>query len=180
MDIVTTVFGQRKVTADPVTPTIFGVTMLASGSSIVSVTYDARTRPPTRVCTGIERLPYDVAKLATRLQSLELGPKDVIVVDGAGAGMALWIALGSPRGRRHFKLYEGTGRERQRLVDPFPAMMINGSFRFAPNLAHQDAMLKALASYRKEVVEDGIVGSELVVGLFLATSHQPAVPPQVR
>ena len=80
----------------------------------------------------------------------------------------MWIALGSPR-NRNFKLYEGLGRERQKLVDPFPAMMLDASFSFAPGLAHQEAMLKALASYRREVQDDGVAGNELATALFLAS-----------
>ena len=133
---------------------IIGVTMPSSGSAIVSVALDAAQRPPTRTCIGIERLPYDVGKVAARVKALELGPGDVVVVDGAGAGMALWIALGSPRRNRNFKLYEGIGRERQKLVDPFPAMMLDRSFSFAPGLPHQEAILKALANYKREVLDD--------------------------
>jgi hypothetical protein len=105
----------------------------------------------------------------------KIGRDDVVLVHGAGAGMALWIALGSPR-RRPFKLYEGHGRERQKLVDPFPAMMLDGSFSFAPGLAHQEAMLKALANYRREVLDDGIVGNELAIALFLALRPPPPKP----
>jgi hypothetical protein len=153
--------------------TVVGVTMPSSGSAIVSVSLDRSQRPPIRTCTGIERLPYDVGTVARRVEALDLGPDDVVLVDGAGAGRALWIALGSPR-RRPFKLYDGLGRERQKLVDPFPAMMLDGSFSFAPGLAHQEAMLKALANYRREVLDDGVVGNELAVALFLALRTPPA------
>lgn len=175
MNIVTQVLGRQPsqaVRANVTLPTIVGVTMPPTGAAVVSITLDASPRPPVRTCTGIERLPYDVGKVTDRVEAMELGPRDLVVVDGAGAGMALWIALGSPRDRR-FRLYEGLGRERQKLVDPFPAMMRDGSFSFAPDLAHQDAMLKALAAYRREVLDDGVVGNELAVALFLAVGHRP-------
>ena len=158
-------------------PTIIGVTMPSSGSAIVSVALDAShcLRHPIRTCTGIERLPYDVGKVAARVAALALGPRDLVIVDGAGAGMALWIALGPPR-RRHYQLYAGLGRERQKLVDPFPPMMLHGTFSFAPGLAHQEAMLKALAGYRREVLDDGIVGNELAIALFLAVGYRPWGP----
>ena len=142
MSILT--LGKRSVETNLAIPTIVGVTMPPSGSAIVSVTLDTSLdrRHPIRVCTGIERAPYDVGKVYARVAALDLGPRDLVVVDGAGAGTALWIALGSPRNRK-FKLYEGIGRERQKLVDPFPSMMIDGTFSFAPRLAHQEAMLKA-------------------------------------
>lgn len=81
--------------------------------------------------------------------------------------------------RRNFKLYEGLGRERQKLVDPFPAMMLDRSFSFAPRLPHQDAMLKALAQHKREVTDDGVIGNELAVALFLAVGHRPPVKPRV-
>ena len=142
------ILGRHSVQTNRAIPTVVGVTMPPSGSAIVAVTLDASLdrRHPIRVCTGIERAPYDVGKVHAQITALDLGPRDLVVVDGAGAGTALWIALGSPRRNRNFELYEGLGRERQKLVDPFPAMMIDGTFSFAPRLAHQDAMLKALAA----------------------------------
>jgi hypothetical protein len=61
----------------------------------------------------------------------------------------------------------------------FPAMIRDGSFSFAPNLAHQEAMTKALISYRREIGDDGVIGSELAVALFLAVGHGPAIVPKV-
>ena len=46
--------------------------------------------------------------------------------------------------------------------------MLDGSFSFAPGLAHREAMLKALANYRRGVLDDRIVGNELAIALFLA------------
>jgi hypothetical protein len=52
-------------------------------------------------------------------------------------------------------------------------MMLDGTFSFAPGLEHQEAMLKALAGYRREVLDDGVVGNELAIALFLAVGHRP-------
>ena len=41
-------------------------------------------------------------------------------------------------------------------------------FRFMGGLAEQDAMNKALVTYRRQVRDDGLIGSELVVALLLA------------
>jgi len=43
----------------------------------------------------------------------------------------------------------------------------------APGLAEQEAMTKALASYRRQVRDDGVIGSELVVALLLALMPTP-------
>jgi hypothetical protein len=39
-------------------------------------------------------------------------------------------------------------------------------------------MLKALAGYRREVLDDGIAGNELATALFLAVGHRP--PPAAK
>jgi hypothetical protein len=181
MNIWTQVSGKRSVAVDPVAPTVIGCRMASTGSALVSVTYDVSkgSRHPIRRCAGIERLPYDVGKVADRLEAIELGSKDVIVIDCEGAGGALWIALGSPRGRRHYRLYEATGRARQTLVDPIPAMIRDGTFTFAAGLADQEAMTKALIGYRREVLDDGVIGNELAVALFLALGHRPATTPRI-
>jgi hypothetical protein len=181
MNIWTCVSRRRTIALDPVSPTVIGCRMASAGSALVSVALDTSmgSSHPIRRCTGIERLPFDVGKVADRLEALDLRRRDLIVIDGEGAGMALWIALGSPRGKRHFRLYEATGRDRQALVDPFPAMIRDGTFSFARDLAHQDAMTKALVSYRREIADDGVIGSELAVALFLAVGHRPVPRPKI-
>jgi hypothetical protein len=176
MSVLARIARKRSVSTNLTVSSVVGVTMQSTGSALVSVALDRSGdfHHPRRTCTGIERLPFDVGKVADRIETLELGPRDLVVIDGGGAGMALWLALGSPR--RHFKLYEGVGRERQRLVDPFPQLMRDGSFSFAPGLAHQDSMLRALAGYRREVLDDGVVGNELAIALFLAIGHRPSPP----
>jgi hypothetical protein len=164
--------GSSLIVAETAPTLIHGVRVASTGSAIVTVELSGTYRDAVRRCVGIERLPFDIARVADRIEALELGPKDLVVVDGEGAGGALWIAIGSPRSR-HFKLYEPAGRERQKLVDPVPAMVRDGTFTFAPDLPHQDAMTKALVGYQREVKDDGVIGSELAVALFLALSHRP-------
>ena len=48
-----------------------------------------------------------------------------------------------------------------------------GRFHFASGLAEQEAMSKALLGYRRQVREDGLIGSELVVALLLALIPPP-------
>lgn len=177
MNILSMVAGKRTVLSDTATPTVIGVSMQSTGSAIVSVTLGQGrdARHPRRRCTGIERLPFDVARVHDRIRGIDLGPHDLVVIDAAGAGSALWHAL-DVRNGRHFALYSASGRARQTLVDRLPGLMIDGSFTFASGLAHQDAMTKALRDYRREVTDDGIVGNELAIGLFLALTDRPSAP----
>ncbi len=46
-------------------------------------------------------------------------------------------------------------------------------FHFAAGLAEQEAMSKALMGYRRQVRDDGVIGSELVVALLLAIIPPP-------
>jgi hypothetical protein len=72
-------------------------------------------------------------------------------------------------------LYAGRGLERQALVDELLVAVQEGRFHFAPGLEEQEAMSKALLSYRRVIREDGLIGSELVVALLLALSPPPPV-----
>ena len=83
------------------------------------------------------------------------------------------------RRRRHFKAYDARGRDRQRLVDTFPGLIRSRHITFAPRLAHQAEMNRALNSYRREVLDDGSVGAALAVALFLAVTTTPRVVPRI-
>ena len=72
-------------------------------------------------------------------------------------------------------LYTGRGLERQALVDELLVAMQEDRFHFAAGLAEQEAMTKALLGYRRQVREDGLIGSELVVALLLALIPPPPV-----
>jgi len=48
-------------------------------------------------------------------------------------------------------------------------------FHFAPDLAEREAMSKALLGYRRQVRDDGFIGSELVVALLLTLRPLPPV-----
>jgi hypothetical protein len=84
--------------------------------------------------------------------------------------------LGRPDDEQHWALYAGRGLERQSLVDELLVAMQEGRFHFAPGLAEQEAMSKALLGYRRQVREDGLIGSELVVALLLALIPPPEPP----
>ena len=54
---------------------------------------------------------------------------------------------------------------RLQLREPADELLVavqEGRFHFAPALAEQEAMSKALTGYRRQVKEDGLIGSELV------------------
>lgn len=122
--------------------------------------------------TGIERLPFDLKAVAQRV--LELDDPDLSwVIDGDGLGTALWTVVGGADNRNHWQLYSGRGLERQALVDELVIAIQEGRFHFAPALAEQPAMSKAMVGYRRQVKEDGLIGSELVVALLLAIRPLP-------
>ena len=79
-----------------------------------------------------------------------------------------------PTTRSRQQLYPGRGLERQALVDELLVAVQEGRFHFAPGLDEQEAMSKALLGYR-QVREDGLIGSELVVALLLALIPRPPV-----
>jgi hypothetical protein len=101
-------------------------------------------------------------------------PETQVTIDHEGLGTALWIFLGRPA--RPWQLYTGRGLDRQQLVDRLLVAIQGDRFHFAPGLAEQDAMTKAMVSYRRQVREDGLIGSELVVALLLALTPPPPVP----
>ncbi len=151
-----------------------GVVVADRGSAIVTVDRDGEAMR----CSAIERLPFDLGAVSGRVRSLDA--QTSIVVDSEGLGSALWAVVGRPEeddpdAERHFTLYEGHGRERQALVDRLLVAVEEDRFRFAPGLPEQDAMSKALQGYRRQVREDGLIGSELVVALLLAMTPPPPV-----
>jgi hypothetical protein len=107
---------------------------------------------------------------------LALDPEARAVIDAEGLGAALW-ALVQPDDPdpEHWQLYQGRGLERQALVDELLVAVEEDRFHFAPDLAEQEAMSKALLGYRRQVRDDGFIGSELVVALLLALIPPPPV-----
>lgn len=122
---------------------------------------------------GIERLPSDLATVAARVRTIE--PTTVVLIDAEGLGSALWTVLG-PDHPSPWRLYAGRGLERQALVDELLVAVAEDRFRFAAGLAEQEAMTKALTSYRRQVGVDGLIGSELVVALLLAVRSPKPEP----
>ena len=148
-----------------------GISIAEAGSAIVHVDHGP---DEALLATAIERLPFDLAAVADRAQHLDDEIAEVrFVVDGEGVGAALWAALGAPTIRRRWSLYAGRGVERQALVNLLLVAVYEGRFHFAPGLNEQAAMSKALAGYRREVRDDGVIGSELVIALCLALIPPP-------
>ena len=148
-----------------------GVVIADRGAAIVAV---ERSPADALLVTGIERLPFDLSAVSARVRALE-DPAVRFVVDVEGLGSALWAVLGRPDDPEHWQLYSGRGQERQALVDELLVAIEERRFHFAPGLVEQDAMSKALAGYRRQVREDGQIGSELVVALLLALIPPPPV-----
>lgn len=148
-----------------------GITAAERGSAIVAVDRDS---DDALLVVGIERLPFSLAAVTERVRALD-DPEARFIVDAEGLGSALWAVLGHPADARHWQLYSGRGLERQALVDELLVAMQEERFHFTPGLAEQGAMSKALLSYRRQVREDGLIGSELVVALLLALIPPPRV-----
>ncbi len=133
------------------------------GAAIVTVEHGP---DEALLVTGIERLPFDLGWVAERVRALT-EPDTRYVIDAEGLGSALWTVLGHGEDR-HWTLYAGRGLERQALVDELLVAIEQDRFRFSAGLAEQDAMSRALLGYRRQVRDDGLIGSELVVALLLA------------
>lgn len=148
-----------------------GVTIAAAGSAIIHVEHGS---DKALLVTSIERLPFDLGAVADRVRQIDAEVADLrFVIDGESIGGALWHALGPPDDAERWSLYTGRGLERQALVDELLVAVHEGRFHFAPNLLGQEAMNKAIVSYRREVRDDGVIGSELVVALLLAIIPPP-------
>jgi hypothetical protein len=144
-----------------------GIVVEDRGSAIVTI---ERGEDDSILCNGIERHPFDVGTVAARVRELD-EPKTSWALDAEGLGGALWTIVGDGTDRWH--LYQGRGIERQALVDALVVAIEQDRFRFAAGLAEQEAMTKALTSYRRQVRDDGVIGSELVVALLLAIIPPP-------
>jgi hypothetical protein len=148
-----------------------GIVVADRGAAIVTVERDPDDE---LLVTGIERLPFDLGIVTDAVRAIE-DPEARYVIDAEGLGSALWTVLGRPDDPDHWQLYVGRGLERQALVDELLVAVQEGRFHFAPGLEEQEAMSKALLGYRRQVREDGLIGSELVVALLLALIPPPPV-----
>jgi hypothetical protein len=145
-----------------------GVVVADRGAAIVTV---ERSPEDALLVTGVVRLPFALAAVTDHVRGLD--PEARVVIDAEGLGSALWGVLGRPDDAEHWQLYAGRGIERQALVDELLVAMQQDRFHFAAGLHEQEAMSKALLGYRRQVHEDGLIGSELVVALLLAL-----IPPE--
>jgi hypothetical protein len=145
-----------------------GVVLAEAGSAIVIAEHGR----DGAVVTGIERLPFSLDAVAERVEPMAAAmPAPTVVVDAEGLGSALWRTL--PRLRGQWRLYSERGLERQKLVDALAIAVHFDQLHFAAGLDNQEAMSKALVSYRRQVREDGLIGSELVIALCLAIVRRP-------
>lgn len=149
-----------------------GIVIRDSGAAVVSCEMDAAG---AAVVVGIDPLPFNFDAVAERVRELDAEvPRDgLLVVDAEGLGRALWASIAPPRKSRRWRLYEGRGAERQELADRLVVAMHDSRIHFAAGLDAMDLMTRALVGYRRQVREDGLVGSELVVALCLAITPRP-------
>jgi hypothetical protein len=144
-----------------------GVVIRDSGAAIVTVS----RRPADDVVIDIERLPFDVEEVAARVDTTATATKDSrFIIDAEGLGSALWTIVAPTSRSERWRLYSGKGLERQGLVDQLVVAIHDQTLHFAADLVQQEPMTKALLSYRRQVREDGLIGSELVIALCLAIS----------
>jgi hypothetical protein len=156
--------------------THIGIVVAERGSAIVTV---ERNPDDELLVSAIERLPFSLAAVVARVRELDAPERRFTIDGGDGIGAALWAVVGDPDDKR-WQLYAGRGIERQALVDELLVAIAEDRFHFAPGLAEQEAMNKALLGYRRQVREDGLIGSELVVALLLAIiPPKPALKPFV-
>ncbi len=152
-----------------------GLVVAERGAAIVAVEHG----DDGLLVTDIERMPFDLRAVTARVRGLDPGARVVIDVEGLGA--ALWAILGRPEDPEHWQVYVGHGLERQTLVDALLVAIEEDRFHFAAGLSEQEPMSKALLGYRRQVREDGVIGSELVVALLLALIPSPeAAKPMFR
>jgi hypothetical protein len=148
-----------------------GIVIVDKGAAIVTL---ERDEADAIVVTAIERLPFDLRAVTRRVRELTEDGTEY-VIDHDGLGNALWAVLGH-QGERDWALYTGRGVERQALVDNLLVAVEQDRFHFAAGLAEQPAMNEALTRYRRQVRDDGLIGSELVVALLLAIYQAPKPP----
>ena len=146
-----------------------GVVIREGGAAIVTVDHDKKDNC---LVTAIETLAFDPEALAERVADLnDEEPKDTqFIIDADGLGNALWTILGPDphRDKTRFVLYAERGLVRQALVDSLVVAIARDALHFKARLPAQEAMNKALVSYKRTIREDGEIGVELVVALCLA------------
>lgn len=151
-----------------------GVVIAPRGAAIVTARINARDEA---VVVGIDRPAFSIADVSERMTALQrvLGSVQ-FAIDAEGLGTAMYAVLvpGRRQGNEPYRLYEGHGLERQKLVDGLVVLVHFDQLRFVAGLEHQDAMTKALIGYNRQVREDGQIGSELVTALCLAIVKPPA------
>lgn len=147
-----------------------GVVLVEAGAAIVIAEHGR----DGALVTGIERLPFSLDAVAERVEPMATAkPAPTVVIDAEGLGRALWRTL--PRLRGQWRLYDDHGLDRQKLVDALAIAVHFKQLGFAGDLEHMEAMKQALLAYRRQVREDGLIGSELVIALCLAIIRRARV-----
>lgn len=149
----------RHVTP-PLSPSI---AIHAAGSGTALLVYRRDHRDLIDV-EAIVRLPAGLDPIVAWLEA-NLARRQAVILDADGLGQALADRL-QIRRRRGWSLYAKHGRERQEIVNKLLVATSEKRIHIRQS-PHAEAMRKALASYRREVADDGLIGSELVVALGL-------------
>lgn len=149
-----------------------GVALRETGGAVVIAELDA---DEAAVIVSIEPFTFDVEAVANRVLDLAATePKTThYLIDADGLGGALWEICAPERPGKTWELYEGRGIQRQELISYLLALIHADALHFAPDLPAMEQMTKALTSYRRQVGEDGQIGSELVAALCLAITPPP-------
>lgn len=183
----------RSLTPDkpppPPVPTYHGVAVSQRAAAIVSVlrspqkaTDGARLATDRAFCSAISLPGSQLETVAREVRAIaeKAQPVDCIVIDcGSGLGGALWKVLENPRHDRRYIQITEQGRLRQTIIDSLIAAVARRELTFAPGLAAEADMRQALTSFRREIGEDGQLGSELVSALAVALHAKRRMPPKV-
>jgi hypothetical protein len=151
-----------------------GVAIRAHGGAIVTC---ALTDDGTRTITNIVRLPLDLSAVVAQVQAFADDPAASFIIDCEGPGAALRQTLRREH-QRGWRWYDKHGAERQEITTDLLVAFHERTFHFAHALAEQEAMTRALQSWRRETREEG-PDSELVVALRHALVGRPPAVPRI-
>lgn len=129
------------------------------------------------VVRGIERPTGGFRGMADRLVEIAhqaATDRPVFLIDAHAGGRALYEYLREERRQERFPSdrrpwpYDKAGRDRQQLVDALVVATNSDRVHFAGGLANQKELNRAMTQYRRQVDDDGLIGSELVIALALS------------
>lgn len=159
-------------------PVYYGLAVTTKAAALLAVQRGATRSHVIRIerpGPALEEVADRILDLADKLES-----SDRIVIDiGSGLGGALWQALESPAHDRRYLAVSVQGRQRQAICDSLIAAVTRRLLTFEPGLVLEDDMRQALGSFRREITEDGSLGSELATALACALHVRRQLPPKV-